>query len=515
MYNVLLVDDERMILEGISSIINWEEQKTNLAGTARNGLEAFDFIHEYQPDIVITDITMPGLDGIELLEKAHASFPEIKWIFLSGYNEFEYAQKAMRYGVKHYLLKPCNEDTLTSAISDVVREIDEQNAENHYVKTIENKVDKFSLIEREQLLKAMLTNRAADLEIKDGFLQLVGNNKKVQLLYFYFEGNFLLEQTEMLRTIVSNTLHEESVITQTNFGDSFLVLIRNYTEDKQLLNEIKSIQKYYLNSDRKGVSVIISKAVSPLSIYETYREVYKQIDQRFYLGEQSVIFSTDSISFETDDSALYQYDPERMVLLLKSDKKKEVITELEQIFKKINEMKLRPNLVKSYLIHLYMTIVKIGSFDRQDTYMREIARLEEIETLPAFRDAFEELFLYMIDYYSQKRGNKYSPAVTDMLRAIEENLEDPMLSLQWVATERLYMNADYLGKLFKKEVGEKFSTYVTRARIQRAVKIIEQEEDVKVFELAERLGFGTNSQYFSQIFKRITGVTPSDIMKSI
>lgn len=272
MYKVLLVDDERTILEGISSIVDWEGVGTALIGTASNGIEAMKVISDYQPDIVISDIMMPGLDGIELLEKSMQYYPSLKWIFLSGFNEFDYAQSAMYFGVKHYLLKPCNEVTISDALRDLVRELDSQKEKNLYVETMENK----------------------------------------------------LEGME----------YEE----------------KNYQKE--------------LGSSKKG----------------------------------------------NDD--------------------------------------------------------------------------------------------------------RFSLIVSKMMDTIEANLENPNLSLHWIANEHIFMNVDYLGKLFKKEVGHKFSSYVTNKRIERAVKIIELQGDIKVFELADKLGFGNNPQYFSQIFKRITGVTPTDIIKS-
>lgn len=249
MYKVLLVDDERTILDGISSIVNWEGQGAILSGTANNGVEALDFIEENQPDIVISDIMMPGLDGIQLLQKTFKKYPLIKFILLSGYSEFEYAQQAMGYGVKHYLLKPSNEDTISQALAEVVNELD---------------------------------------------------------------------------------LHK----------------------NHELLFKIQG-----------------------------------------------------------------------------------------------------------------------------------------------------------------KKDRTYSDIVIQMIDEIESQLGNPLLTLQLIANEELYMNADYLGKQFKKEVGQGFSTFVRNKRIEKALQIIEQESNIRVYELAERLGFGDNPQYFSQIFKKITGYTPSDLIK--
>lgn len=264
MYKVLLVDDERTIVEGISQIVDWENQGVTLAGTAGNGLEAMHFISKHRPDIVISDIRMPGLDGIELIQKSSRLFPSMKWIFLSGFNEFDYARQVMRYGVRHYLLKPCNEKTITSALREIVQELRQQQRQGMYVKRLEAQLNKL------------------------------------------------------------------------------------------------------------------------------------------------------------------QRDPER----------------------------------------------------------------------------------------ASSNSRAYSPTVRKMMVAVQENLDNPHLSLQWLASEKLYMNADYLGKLFKKEVGEKFSTYVARERVEAAIKMMAQEDDLKVFELAERVGYGHNPQYFSRLFKNIAGCSPSELMKS-
>lgn len=250
MYKVLLVDDEPMILDGISSIVNWEKQGATLSGTANNGLMALDFIDEHQPDVVISDIMMPGLDGIQLLQRTLKKYPLIKFIFLSGYGEFEYARQAMGYGVKHYILKPSNEDIISDALGEIVSELDRQKNNN-------------LLIELES-----------------------GKNKS------------------------------------------------------------------------------------------------------------------------------------------------------------------------------------------------------------------------------------YSEVVLQMITAIEENLENSFFTLQFVANEILFMNAGYLGKRFKKEVGVGFSTYLKNKRIEKALEIIKCEGNVRVYELAERLGFGDNPQYFSQMFKKETGYSPSDLIKS-
>ncbi|GAE32637.1 response regulator transcription factor [Alkalihalobacillus hemicellulosilyticus] len=370
MYKVLLVDDERMILEGISSIVDWKSQGVALIGAVKNGVEALEFIEREEPHIVITDITMPGLDGLQLVERGSNLYPNIKWILLSGFNEFEYAQKAMRFGVKHYLLKPCNEEIISKAIRETVKEIE------------------------------VYTQEANHSRIKE-----------------------------------------------------------------------------------------------------------------FYNGINDITLNEVTAPFSEDDSELYRYDEQKLVRLLKSKNISQAVGEIVNMVDRIKSIQLHPSLVKSYFTHLYLSLVKKSVSFSSKERIRAIVKMEELETIDEFVSFFQDFFTRFQTLNNQVKKEYPSEVIQNMLMIVDENLGNPQLTLQWVATNELYMNADYLGKLFKKEMKVKFSSYVTNKRIERAVEMIESEGGIRVCELAERLGFGENPQYFSQLFKKITGSTPSDIMK--
>jgi|SRR5690625_809118 len=126
MYKVFIVDDEINIVHGIAKLVNWTECQAALSGKAYHGQMALEMIQQDVPHIVLTDIKMPEINGIELIEKVQAQFPHIKFIILSGYDEFEFAKTAMKYGVKHYLLKPTNRKKIEKALKEVISDLEDE-----------------------------------------------------------------------------------------------------------------------------------------------------------------------------------------------------------------------------------------------------------------------------------------------------------------------------------------------------------------------------------------------------
>ena len=159
MYKVLLVDDERIILDGISQMVDWQAFGTELTGTAQNGLQAYDLIAAEPPDIVISDIRMPGLDGLGLVAQTYATHPNVKFVLLSGFGEFEYANRAMQYGVKHYLLKPTDETKIADSLKEVTAELDQKRRREAFILDMKRRFEKVIPHVKEQVLREFVTNK--------------------------------------------------------------------------------------------------------------------------------------------------------------------------------------------------------------------------------------------------------------------------------------------------------------------------------------------------------------------
>lgn len=208
MYKVLLVDDERIILDGISRMVDWSAYQTELAGTAQNGIQAYEKIVSDSPDIVVCDIRMPGLDGLELVAKTYASHPHIKFVLLSGFGEFEYANRAMQYGVKHYLLKPTDESKIGEALQEVTFDLADHRRKEAFIQDMKHRFEKVLPHVKEQVLKEFVTNKTYghhDLEEYRRLFQY-DFDRPVQLLLFQLEGEADYEHLFAVKNIAEDLL---------------------------------------------------------------------------------------------------------------------------------------------------------------------------------------------------------------------------------------------------------------------------------------------------------------------
>lgn len=515
MYKVLLVDDERMIIENISKVMDWASYGTELAGTARNGVEALEFIQEELPDIVITDIRMPGMDGLQLIAKVRDLGLPVRFIMLSGFGEFDYARSAMQYGVKHYLLKPCSEEAIGEALADIVAEQERLRNRDELFERIQAEYRKMIPHVKEQVLKEFVMNKTYgrnDWERYRGLFGFPVEQERVRLALFQAEGAYEFEHQFAIKNIAEEILGPDTLLLSTTIGPHVLLLVRAEGGESALLSDIETIKDIFSGFYRMDATIALSEPGEIANARSMYRETLTILNHRFYLGEGSLITKQDIAAGEENGREI-EFDEERLSLLIKTGRWDDVAETLDEFFDKLASLRLQAELAQSYVVTLFMVVVRQDPANMAK-HLEELSKIGGDKTLQGMKAilAGTARSITMRNYESNKR--KHSSIVQKVLEIIEDNLGNPSLSLNSVAGEMLYMNADYLGKLFKKEVGDKFSNYVMKARMEKAIELIAGSDDVKVFELAERLGFGDNPQYFSKVFKKYTGFTPSEFKRA-
>ena len=515
MYKVLLVDDERIILTGISQIVNWQACGTELAGTARNGLEAMDFIVTTPPDIIISDIRMPGMDGLELVAKVKAINPDIRFILLSGFSEFDYAKTAMQYGVKHYLLKPCNESVIEDSLKELVEDLRQSEGREQFVQNLKHRLDKVMPHVKEQFLKEFVTNKMYGSQDWDYYCKLFDlhwENRPVRLILFQLEGPFEFEHLFAVKNIAEEIL--DRPLLSSTVGHQVLLLIEENGHPEETYQRMTDIRQTFQGFYKMGLTIALSEPGDMAQARLLYKQTLECLNHRFYLGEGSLITLRDIQAPETPVIAELPFDEDSFLLQIKSGQIEHAEETIQRLFKQVAEMRQDLHTSKSYIIQSYMAMIRQGGKEDITRYMNKLVQLLETNTLPGIQQTFLQVAREIAKKHYEQNKQKHSAIIGKVLDIIDKHISDPELSLNWVANQMLYMNADYLGKLFKKETGDKFSNYVIKLRVKKAAERIAQNEDVKIFELAEQLGFGDNPQYFSQVFKKVVGCTPSEYMKS-
>ncbi|SDJ77896.1 response regulator transcription factor [Sediminibacillus albus] len=512
MYNVLLVDDEINILEGIAALVDWEKCGTTLQVKAFNGQMAFEFIKDNPPDIVITDIKMPGLNGVELIQRVHRIYPDIKFIVLSGYDEFQFAKTAMECNVKHYLLKPSNEKKIEAALQQVVADLEEQQRKQVFMENMRSHLQKVMPKAKEQFLKDYITNKKYNIQDWESYSQLFDlntNSTEFRLIVLAVDEAHEYEQQFALKQMVTGEMGKNRDIPlSTTIGEK-IVLLAEDVPLPELTAKLKETKQTYKNFYQKTFTTAISDPGGIGQLRSMYNEALNCLTQRFYLANGSIITVQD-IGKEAGRFKDLQYDHEDLILAVRSGNTDVVHIYLTEFFDDIRCQKYEAGLVKSHSLEMYMSIIRQAGKGDMDHYFQQVIFFQQYERFDEIKQFIISVAEEITNYHYERTKQTQTNIIRRVVAYVEENLADTELSLTKIAAEVLYMNPDYLGKLFKKEKGERFSNFLISRRIESAIDIIKDSEQVKVFEVAEAVGFGNNPRYFGQVFKKYTGVTPTE-----
>lgn len=514
MYKLLLVDDERIIREGISAMIDWEKFNIRIK-LASNGLEAYEMIVHDPPDILITDIKMPGLEGLALIERTYQKFPDMMVVILSGYGEFDFASRAIEYGVKHYLLKPSDEEAIADVLTKIIGQLQAKQEKEAFVKNIKSRLEKIMPHVQEQFLRDCVMNRFYSDEQKKAFKQMLYlADDEVRLLLFSLEDTKHYEEAFALADIIQKVFQTTKVFLNTMI-EGFVLVILQDMNFYEMMEHLRNIQNTYGKYYGLSLSIAISDKDCLDRIAFMYKTTKEYLKYRFYLGEGSVITSKDIEAYtdEQNRDTGFEYNDEKISITVKSGNGREAQEQLRLFFEELHAKKLKIDVAKTYCMELYMCIIRQAQLAKLNDYIGNIGLLQQMQTLRQISN-FMFLAVQEITYANyQHHAGKNSLLISKVLQSVEQFISDEALSLTWLAKKILYMNEDYLGKLFKKEMNEKFSHYLMRVRMEKAKALIEQAKHCKVYNVADKVGYGNNPQYFGQVFKKFTGYTPSEYKK--
>jgi len=363
------------------------------------------------------------------------------------------------------------------------------------------------------VLKEFVTNKTYGSRDWDYFRELFQFEfeSPVRLLLFQLEGAVEFEHLFAIKNIAEDLL--DTTLLSTTIGDHVLVLVEDTLELSELYRRIHDIRDTFLRYYKLDATIALSEPDGITQARSLYQETLQSLNYRFYLGEGGLITRKDTGARGPETTGHFDFEEEKLTMPVQSGHREEAEQALSQLMDELMRAKLDIHVTKTYVIQQFVSLLRLGDPQQINRYYGRLSELVGMNTLQAIQELLENTVREIVQYHYERNVVKHTSIVRKVIDIVNEQLGNSELSLNQVAGEMLYMNADYLGKLFKKETGEKFSNYVVKARVKKATELWAANPEIKIFEMAEMLGFGDNPQYFSQVFKKQMGCTPSEYAK--
>lgn len=506
MYHVLLADDEARIRQGLRNIVNWEELGFTIVGETADGEETAAFLCREKPDVVLLDITMPKLSGLEVLQKAKEGGFTGKAIIVSGYSDFKFAQEAIRLGVENYLTKPIDETELEQILRKLQKDLTEETrkkaTEVHY----------FARARKTILRDLFLSpNSIALLELIDVNTSPVPYQVVLYEKYAPQQGAALLSFEKLLH-LPNRDLHAFDTLTIENTeavllkGEKALLAFRHFVEACQ------KQRHFSIPTPLDAVFLTYGRPVSSLTdVHMSYQQARALLQRKFFIPQGVHLLGYDMGPSITTHAPLepgfLNACSETFLSCLQSFNRNRLAAELQSLEQDLRGRSSSVSEILYFLTDLYLHIKEqilrlygdntfsfptnswAMEFIQSRTYLYEIMRF--------FFEQFE-LIMRSIGTYSKES------VIDDIVHYIDHNY---MKNLKLENLAPLFgYNCSYLGKLLKQKTGRSFNTYLDEVRI-RVSRDLLQDSDMKVYEIAEAVGY-SNVDYFSLKFKKSLQCSP-------
>lgn len=503
----MIVDDEKIVREGICDLIDWKAEGYRLAPNGKDGREGLAGIMKYKPDLVLIDIKMPGMTGLEVIQEARRQGFTGHFIILTGYSEFEYAKKAISMGVDGYLLKPVDEDELLEYVRQIRKKRMEETCLESYHSQNEDKARQ-ELLRRVVLNEDTLDNLRRDISLYQ--LPLEGNCFCVAVCRDgdgdgEKEGGYFQDKLSTLMDGDSACIGAFSMM-------GVAVMVGKSITCQQWKSRLEKRNKRLASYYGTGFRIAIGNNV------RSWQELFCSYESASYLLEQSFIFDQEDIltidlicSLEENREAV---SVEYLEMLIEVGEE-EGIRSAMGMFRdycawhmlKSGEIKM---LLVQELIQLQVRLGKkyVSEALSNDKLQPLIRKVMEAENMGSLLECFEKTLMEL----SREVGTGGAGNIIRRVYYYMEKNYDKDLKLETIARIFNY-NSAYLGKLFRKEMGESFNNALDIIRITNARRLL-QETNLKVYQISEQVGYGS-IDYFYIKFKKYVGISPKEYRKNL
>lgn len=517
MVKVIIVDDEDIIREGISNFIDWESLGLELVGQAANGKEAAELVSAAEPEIIITDVKMPMMTGIELLALAKEKCPDCAVIMISSYDQFEYAQQSLNLGAFAYLLKPIDTDRLIELLKAASSRIKQIKAEAAAMNTYKNVLEQAQTDMLENKIKVMVFGGKPD-NFNYGEEQYLKQFSGASIITVFAAWPVFREEVfrdklegKLDAWIMEQRAHLEVKRFQ-NQNRMTIFCVLHKTESRILDKKLYHIYAQYYGEVVLGISTA-EDLMGNLS--DAYKQSMEAVEYRFFT-EQVVIYYHDARKeIHTSFKDMPDWSKELKKCFGRSGDG-EIHTLVAALLKYIYEMKPSGVIIRTAVSSILLEMIKLL---REAGGKPEDIFLSVSDTIAAILNETDpdrmgmkllEVLLNADEYRNRLEQLRPNSVVFKAKRFIEENYQNPALRLEDVANH-VYINPSYFSTIFSRELKVSFVEYLTMVRMEKALELL-KGTNLKVYEVARRVGY-QNVSWFHVAFKKYAGGKPGEFRR--
>jgi YesN/AraC family two-component response regulator len=521
MYKLIVVDDEEVVREGLRQFIDWNSMGYQLIGCLEDGKDAIEFLQSNKVDVVLTDIDMVHVSGLELARFIHGHFPYIKTVIVSGFKDFEYAKKAIEYNVEHYLLKPTDINEISSVFEKIKLELDNRMKKEKEEIQYRQRYDEMIPLLKEQFLihvlsgsisnELELTTRLEAIKVPSYLV-----NSECCLIHVYMNNE--QEQKGFSHDYLKNTLQKffHSERNDNHYISSYLnqntlqilALSLQKGSDTELISSVENDISKIKKSVQKNFGVFLTFEKSP--IYQNLMALsqninLKTISNNYYINETE---TKSDLEVKEYREIIQQY--RNFISFIIDENVKDIEATLNNIFDQLESFSIQD--IQRLIIDLFSmishTFVEMGinvfEINNGKIAYQGVLNINNIEEIK--RWCYEYL-QQIIAYYSKINKESSAHQIINQAKKYIHLMYNKEVSLEDVANY-VYLNHVYFSRLFKQHTGTNFSDYLTNIRIEKAIELL-KENKLKTYEISEKVGY-KSSKYFSRVFKQSTGCSPKE-----
>lgn len=498
MYRVLIADDEKIERAGIRFLLKQIGQEFE-SFEAVNGKEALEWLEQNRADILITDVKMPFMNGIELLEQTAKQYPDMKKVIFSGYGEFEYARQAMRFGVEEYILKPVDPEEFKRVMEKIAADLDSEKKE-------ESRKAAEGTFFKEYILNSVVNGVGAEeigRRAKDCYaLDFLDGYKRLMLLET--DSDFFGGRQKELSDEIYRRIGRRFDYLNLNPQQSMLFFTEEGGDWKEIGRQINGLLENYLNAGQKSYVAVSSGLKGREQLGERCQELELLMENRFY-GLESRVYMAENEAERVQDVRL---DDDTLMKQIRQDiRTKDILSLREHCGRLFHNYGKNTGFSQIYVKFMFSSLLKLLYEALPDKSEKELD--DEMELLYHAADLEEiqkilEKNIGLLEQGIQSGVPGIHREVEDVKRYIYGHYGEE-LSIDLLA-EQVYMAPSYLSTVFKKETGQNLSKFIKACRMEKAREMLEDTHE-KIVGISEKVGY-PNVSYFCQSFREYFGVSP-------